>query len=103
MTNSARRNSNTNNDAMITIECWVSGKVQGVWFRAFIRDQALRHNVTGWAKNLADGRVQTLLSGKAEALEVIVTALWQGPPLAKVSDVISCPTNYQHYDGFDIF
>jgi acylphosphatase len=65
----------------------VSGKVQGVCFRASTREQALRLQLAGYAKNLPDGRVEVLAVGKAEALADLERWLWQGPSLAKVEEV----------------
>jgi len=65
----------------------VGGKVQGVWFRAGTREQALRLGVSGYAKNLPDGRVEVLAAGTDEALAALEHWLWQGPPMAKVDSV----------------
>jgi acylphosphatase len=65
----------------------VSGKVQGVCFRASTREQAQRLQLAGYAKNLPDGRVEVLAVGKEDALADLERWLWQGPPLAKVEEV----------------
>jgi acylphosphatase len=65
----------------------ISGKVQGVWFRASTRDQALRLGLRGCASNLADGRVEVLAVGDAEGIEHLANWLQHGPPLARV-DVV---------------
>ena len=62
----------------------VSGKVQGVWFRASARDQAVALGLRGFARNLPDGRVEVLAAGDAEALEQLAQWLRLGPPLARV-------------------
>ncbi len=67
----------------------VSGKVQGVWFRASTRDVAVRLGLHGYAKNLADGRVEVLATGEAAAIEALATWLRHGPPLARV-DALTC-------------
>ena len=61
--------------------------MQGVWFRAATREQAERLGLRGHAKNLADGRVEVLAVGDDAALAQLEQWLWQGPPLAKVSEV----------------
>lgn len=73
--------------------CLVSGRVQGVWFRASTRDEALRLGLTGYAKNLPDGRVEVLACGPAEALDALGRWLHQGPPLAEVTAVECRPAN----------
>jgi acylphosphatase len=65
----------------------VGGKVQGVWFRAATREQALRLGICGYAKNLPDGRVEVVASGSDDAVATLERWLSQGPPLAKVSEV----------------
>jgi acylphosphatase len=65
----------------------VSGKVQGVCFRAATRDEARRLGLRGHAKNLADGRVEVLVAGKAAALDALAQWLQRGPPLARVDGV----------------
>jgi acylphosphatase len=65
----------------------VSGRVQGVWFRAATREQALRLQLRGFARNLADGGVEVVAVGAEAALAELEQWLWQGPPLAKVASV----------------
>ncbi|WP_405222478.1 acylphosphatase [Lentisalinibacter sediminis] len=77
-------------DEMTDRQClrfFVSGQVQGVWFRASTREQARRHGITGHARNLPDGRVEVLACGDPEALGRLETWLWQGPDAARVTDV----------------
>lgn len=65
----------------------VSGRVQGVWFRASTRAQAESLGLAGHANNLADGRVEVVACGTEEALGALQAWLWQGPELASVDDV----------------
>lgn len=65
----------------------VTGKVQGVWFRASTRDEALRLGLAGHAHNLADGSVEVLAVGDAEAIAALEHWLHSGPPLARVVGV----------------
>ena len=65
----------------------VEGKVQGVWYRASARDEALRLGVSGWVRNLPDGGVELLAEGPAEAVDALLTWCEQGPPQAEVSRV----------------
>lgn len=66
---------------------FVSGRVQGVAFRAHTRTQALALGVRGHARNLADGRVEVLAVGDAEAVERLAEWLLHGPPSARVEAV----------------
>jgi acylphosphatase len=65
----------------------VSGRVQGVWFRASTREQAQRLGLTGHALNLPGGAVEVLACGDVTALEALERWLWQGPELARVDAV----------------
>lgn len=65
----------------------VGGKVQGVWFRASARDQALALGLRGHARNLADGRVEVLAVGTEAAIDELIAWLRQGPPLARVDEL----------------
>lgn len=69
------------------VRCLVSGRVQGVWYRASTQQQARRLGVNGYAKNLPDGRVEVVAFGSEGALAELQAWLWQGPPAAQVSDV----------------
>ena len=65
----------------------VSGKVQGVFFRASTRERALDLGLSGHAINLPDGRVEVIAAGNAEALDVLEVWLQHGPPAARVDAV----------------
>jgi acylphosphatase len=69
------------------IRCYISGKVQGVWYRSSTQEQAQQLNITGYARNLADGRVEVLACGDETALTQLKAWCRQGPRLAEVSDV----------------
>ncbi len=67
--------------------CFVSGRVQGVFYRASTAERARALGLTGYAKNLADGRVEVLACGDEPKVKELCDWLWQGPPAAKVSAV----------------
>lgn len=66
---------------------WISGRVQGVWFRAGTREQALALGLSGYARNLLDGRVEVLAQGEPAALDALQHWLQRGTPLARVERV----------------
>ena len=86
----------------ISIHCLISGKVQGVWYRANTQKKAQELGVTGWVRNLPDGQVEALLCGEHSIVEQMITWLWQGPPLAKVTVVKTSQTNYEDFINFEI-
>ena len=63
----------------------ISGRVQGVGFRWFAKDAATREGVTGWVRNEADGRVEALVEGEADAVTRVEAALRTGPRGARVA------------------
>jgi acylphosphatase len=65
----------------------VSGTVQGVWFRESTREEADRHGVAGWVRNLPDGRVEAVFEGPALAVEAMVAWCHRGPKDAAVERV----------------
>lgn len=65
----------------------IGGTVQGVGFRWFTRDVATREGVTGWVRNLTDGRVEAFIEGDAESVDRVERAIRRGPPGARVTTV----------------
>ena len=80
----------------------VTGRVQGVWFRAWTRAQAQALGVTGWVRNRADGSVEAVLAGSDTAVKALITALHEGPPAARVEDVQVADTEPPSESGFHI-
>jgi acylphosphatase len=72
---------------MICRRSFVSGRVQGVFYRATCVRKATSLGLTGFARNLADGRVEVLACGEPAKLEEFVAWLWEGSPASKVTDV----------------
>ncbi len=66
---------------------WVSGEVQGVFFRDSTRAEAGRAGVRGWVRNLPDGRVEAVFEGEEPAVRRLVTWSYQGPRQARVEQV----------------
>ncbi len=71
----------------LCMHCFISGRVQGVAFRHYTRQEAVRLEITGWARNLDDGRVEVIACGEASAIEKLMICLHKGPPLARVTAV----------------
>lgn len=86
----------------ICLHCFVSGLVQGVYFRGAARRKADELGVTGWARNLPDGRVEVVACGEGRAVIAFQDWLWQGPPAAHVTDVVCSPMEPQEFAGFSI-
>ncbi|WP_422134475.1 acylphosphatase [Endozoicomonas sp. ALD040] len=65
----------------------VEGRVQGVWYRGSTQQEARKLGITGWAKNLPDGRVEVLMCGEERELDKLEAWLQSGPPMARVTGV----------------
>lgn len=80
----------------------VSGRVQGVYFRGSACDVARGLDLTGWIRNLADGRVEAVACGDAAALDAFARWLAHGPPHAHVTDVVAREVEPQRFSDFGI-
>lgn len=84
------------------IHCFISGRVQGVWYRASAQEEARQLGLTGWARNLPDGRVEVVAFGEKAKVMRLYSWLQQGPKLAKV-DAVSCDEiEWQEYQSFGV-
>jgi acylphosphatase len=88
---------------MICRRSFVSGRVQGVFYRATCVRRASALGLRGYARNLADGRVEVLACGEKAALEEFIAWLWEGSPASRVTDVATehaDPAEAQREAGF---
>lgn len=81
----------------------VTGKVQGVFFRASTRDEAQRLGLRGWVRNEADGSVSIEAEGDQEALDQLVVWCHRGPKRARVTDVTVQAGEVEHYESFRVW
>jgi acylphosphatase len=72
---------------MICRRSFVSGRVQGVFYRATCARKAQSLGISGHARNLADGRVEVLACGDADAVAAFIAWLWEGSPASRVTAV----------------
>lgn len=75
---------------------FIRGRVQGVFFRSEVRREAIRHGVTGWIRNLSDGRVEAVLEGEELGVRNVIEFCKKGPSHAKVSGI---SVDLQEYVG----
>ena len=85
-----------------TLHCFVSGRVQGVWFRSSTREQAVLQGLTGWIRNHPDGRVEVLVSGEEEKVNLLHEWLKSGPNIARVLRLECEEIDYQPFDNFGV-
>lgn len=84
------------------IHCHVSGKVQGVWFRASTKKYADDLGVTGWVRNLPDGRVEVMACGDSNLVEQLYLWLQHGPAIAKVTQCTREDAPIQTFRNFEV-
>ena len=82
---------------------FVTGRVQGVFFRFETRRNAHRHNVNGWVRNLPDGRVEAVFEGEKAAVETLIAFCKHGPSRAKVTNFkLVWETYIGNFDRFTV-
>lgn len=72
---------------MKSVRVLVSGRVQGVWFRAWTKEQAEALSLSGWVRNRQDGRVEAVFSGPEADVDAMLEGVRSGPRLARVDDI----------------
>ena len=80
----------------------VTGRVQGVFFRAWTREQAAKHDVNGWIRNCADGSVEAHLEGEEAAVRWLIDIIYDGPGGARVDWVESQEAELEGLSGFEV-
>ena len=78
---------NTSAEALASATVIACGKVQGVYYRKFAQENAIRLGLTGFARNLSDGRVEIVAEGSRAAIEELISLLQEGPAFADVDDL----------------
>jgi len=85
------------------VHIFVSGRVQGVFFRENTRKRAKKLGIKGWVRNLPDGRVEAVFEGKKDKIEELVNWAKKGPMFAKVDGVEVILEEYkEEFDNFEI-
>ncbi|MBE3589160.1 MAG: acylphosphatase [Thermoanaerobacteraceae bacterium] len=88
---------------MVRKHVFISGKVQGVYFRQYTRDAAEQLGVTGWVRNRRDGRVEAVFEGAENAVEQMLRWCWEGSPSSRVEKVEVRDEPYRgEFGGFSI-
>ena len=87
---------------MVRRHLWVKGRVQGVWYRGSCAEQARALGISGWARNLRDGRVEIVAEGDPEALDKFAEWCRHGPPAARVTAVEVRSEEPEGLEGFTV-
>ena len=85
-----------------SIRLYITGTVQGVFYRAYIKENAERYNVKGFCRNLEDGRVEVFLEGNADEVNKMIELCKQGPKHSKIDKVEEKEERYQDFKTFKV-
>ncbi len=83
-----------------SIRLYIHGTVQGVFFRMFIKENAERHNVKGFVRNLEDGRIEVFLEGNVDDVNKMMVICKKGPRHAIIRKVETKPERFQDFKVF---
>ncbi len=87
----------------VRVHIFISGRVQGVFFRENFRKRAEKLTIAGWVRNLADGRMEAVIEGEKEKVEEMIGWAKTGPFFAKVYGLEAIAEEYLgEFDSFDI-
>ena len=87
----------------MTVHVIISGKVQGVWYRASTKQMADQIGITGWVRNTSEGNVEAMFEGEEKLVNEMIKWCNQGPPLAEVDNVtIEKMANKEDFNSFKI-
>lgn len=82
---------------------YITGRVQGVFFRTFTKEHADAFGLAGFVKNLDDGRVEVVVEGNEDTIEKLIEKIKEGPPRAKIDDVsVTWEEALGNFKGFDV-
>lgn len=85
-----------------SIRLYITGTVQGIFFRAFVKDNAERYNVKGFVRNLEDGRVEVFLEGDFNAVDKMIELCKKGPKHSQIRKVKEKDERFQDFKTFKV-
>lgn len=83
------------------VHAYIEGRVQGVWFRGWTQQQAVKLGLSGWVRNLRDGRVEAVFAGEPDKVDTMLALCRKGPPLARVDNITTNETDVPAAAGFE--
>ncbi len=85
-----------------SIRVYITGNIQGIYFRSFIKENAEKYNVKGFVRNLEDGRVEVFLEGNSDDVNKMIEICKVGPKNAQVRDVQTKQEKFQDFKSFKV-
>ncbi len=85
------------------VHIFISGRVQGVWYRAWLAGKAGScMGAKGWVRNLSDGRVEAHVEGPSDVVKTMIDLCYQGSPLSRVDEVVVTNVEIQNFEKFEV-
>ncbi|MBU1129286.1 MAG: acylphosphatase [Nanoarchaeota archaeon] len=85
-----------------SIRLYITGTVQGIFFRGFVKENAERHNVKGFVRNLEDGRIEIFLEGNSEDVNKMIELCKKGPKHSQIKKVETKEERFQDFKTFKV-
>ena len=85
-----------------SVRLYIDGIVQGIFFRAFVKENAERYNVKGFVRNLEDGRVEAFLEGNVDDVNKVIEICEKGPKHSQIKKVDIKPERFQDLKSFKV-
>jgi len=85
-----------------SVRLYITGSVQGVFFRLFVKQNAEKHDVKGFVRNLEDGRVEIFLEGDADNVNKMIELCKKGPKHSQIRNVELKPETFQGFRNFKV-
>ena len=85
-----------------SIRLYINGTVQGVFYREFVKENAEKHNVKGFVRNLEDGRVEVFLEGDIDSVNKMIELCWKGPKHSQINRIEEKSEKFQDFKTFKV-
>ena len=85
-----------------SVRLYIDGNVQGVFFRGFVKENAERHNVKGFVRNLEDGRVEVFLEGDVDSVNKMIEICKKGPKHSQIRNIEIKEERFQDFRVFKV-
>ena len=85
-----------------SVRLYIEGVVQGIFFRSFVKENAERHNIKGFTRNLEDGRVEIFLEGDTNSVNTMIELCKKGPKHSQIKNIQIKPEKFQDFKSFKV-
>ena len=85
-----------------SVRLYINGTLQGVFFRGFVKENAEKHNVKGFIRNLEDGRVEVFLEGDIDSVDKMIEVCKKGPKHSQINSIEEKQEKFQDFKTFKV-